>query len=91
MELFAMATGAAFVGLYVWLLRTCREADELEERVEELEEKIKEQLESLRGLVDIAEGVVDSKAQEYERNWQSGVTNILGYDMSDARKAGRDE
>lgn len=87
MELFAMVTGMALVALCVWQFKAVREANELEDRVAELEEKVN----NLHNLTDIAEGLVDFKAQEYEKNWQEGVTNILGYDMSDARKAVSDE
>jgi hypothetical protein len=87
MELFAMATGALLMGGCIWLLKIVRDINAIEERLEDALEEVR----NVRDLVDLTDGVVDTKAQEYERNWQMGVTNILGYDMSDARKAVSDE
>lgn len=78
MEVFAMLTGAAITLLSICVIKLWRDVADLREKYG-------------AHVAEIAEEVVDGKAQEYEANWQTGVSNIMGYDMTVARKAGRDE
>jgi hypothetical protein len=78
MEVVAMMLGAAVTALGFCVWRLWKEVENLREKCEAT-------------VVSIADEVMDAQTQTFEENWQKGMSNIMGYDMTAARKAGHDE